>query len=248
MKKSSSFHFLNNLLRNNDTPHFPLDYWCCEPRWVCHTALIFYLEYEKKIHCWRYVVINLPKRDFFTVWWLLLSSVNLNFWRLSLWWSGHQRIEIIFGVLQEWEVSRTFGFKYFFPWLLSSQAIGQHGEQGRPSGLLSPLWTVEQPKQPLKGESPRCLQVAQMPENSLLLRSWAQLGHPHNTGSKLHWVSMGSESSLGYKKLGFGSMNILWVQFFRLLVGNFAVDFIRDLSWCSLGHFLGFTRWRQDCG
>lgn len=146
----------------------------------------------------------------------------------------------------EEEMSKIFGFKYFFSsWLLSSPATGQREEQWSPTWLLSPLWTAEQPKLQLKGERLQCPQAAQMPESSLLLRFWTRLGHPH---SALYWVSMGNESSLGIKKLGFGSMNILWLQFLRLLGDNFALDFIRDLSWCSLGHFLGFTRRRQDCG
>lgn len=127
----------------------------------------------------------------------------------------------------------------------SSQGSMRSNED--PAWLLSPLWTTAQSKCLFKCKSPHSPQADQMPETSLFLRSRTHLGHPYSTGLKFHWLSMGRESSLGNKKLGFESTNILWVQFFRLLVGNFALDFIRALSWWSLGHFLNFTCPHQNC-
>lgn len=73
-----------------------------------------------------------------------------------------------------------------------------------PTRLLSPLWTAEQHKRPLKGESPHCPQAAQMPKTSLIRRSWTQLGHP--PAQSRSFTGCWWEVSLlwGIKNLGLG--------------------------------------------
>lgn len=247
MKKSSSFHFLN-LLCNSDTLHFLLAYGYCEPRWACHTGLIFSLEYEKKFAAGERSLSTCQRRTFP---WYDGCCFLLSIWifNLSLYDGLGTKGWGLFWGAAEQGVSRIFGFKYFFPWwLLSSQATGQHGEQGSTAWLLSPAWTAEQPKRPLKGESPHCPQAAQMPETSLLLRSWTQLGHPHSTGLKLHWVSMGikttglgprtsSESSSESKAIlpGISSricLDALWVISLALPAGIRTVARGKLILWC----------------
>lgn len=78
MKKSSS-NFLNLLLHNSDTLHFSFALVVLQAQMSLPQWFNFLLKMWKKNHYQRYIVINLPKKDFFMVQWLLLSSLYLNF-------------------------------------------------------------------------------------------------------------------------------------------------------------------------